>query len=65
MHSELHSHIKNNHWRVTPLKKVPTYRRYLPTVWAMKHKHNPLGEIITWKACLYADGHKSAELFDY
>ena len=47
MHSELHSHIKNNHWRVTPLKKVPTYRRYLPTVWAIKHKHNPLGEIIT------------------
>ena len=33
-------------------------------VWSLKHKHDPIGDIIKWKAHLCAGGHKSVEMVD-
>ncbi|CAJ1941720.1 unnamed protein product [Cylindrotheca closterium] len=67
MYKELGDHIGRKHWKVVPIRSIPTYsgKRAIPMVWAMKRKKNPLGEIIKWKARLCAGGHRSIENVDY
>ena len=64
MRKELTDHITRKHWKVVPLKHVPAHKTFLPMVWSMKRKRNPLGEITKWKARLCAGGHRSIEFVD-
>ena len=50
MKKELNDHISRGHWKVIPIKHVPSHKQCLPMVWAMKRKRNPIGEILKWKA---------------
>ena len=65
MYEELSDHIKQNNWRVIPLLNAPKHTKTIPMVCSMKHKCNSVGEIIKWKAQVYAGGHKSMESIDY
>ncbi|CAJ1954060.1 unnamed protein product [Cylindrotheca closterium] len=65
MYKELGDHIRRKHWKVVPIGSIPTHKRAIPMVWAMKQKKNPLGEIIKWKARLCSGGHRSIENVDY
>ena len=65
MKKELEDHIARKHWKVVPASTVLTHKRCLSIVWSMKRKRNPVGEIIKWKARLYAGGHRSIEVVDY
>ena len=47
----------HKHWNVIFLKHLFKSRKCLPTMWPMKRKRNPLGNIIKYKALLYAGGH--------
>ena len=49
----INDHILRKHWKVVPLKSVPQYNKPIPMVWSMKWKHNPIGEIVKWKARLW------------
>ncbi|CAJ1948808.1 unnamed protein product [Cylindrotheca closterium] len=59
MYKELGDHIGRKHWKVVPIRSIPTYsgKTAIPMVWAMKRKKNLLGEIVKWKARLCAGGH--------
>ena len=46
MKKELNDHISRGHWKVIPIKHVPSHKQCLPMVWAMKRKRNPVGEIV-------------------
>jgi hypothetical protein len=65
MSKELQDHVNRCHWKIVPLKSVPTHKVPIPMVWSMKRKRNPVGDIIKWKARLCAGGHKSLEFVDY
>jgi hypothetical protein len=65
MHKELSNHIGRNHWKIVPLNSIHYPQHAIPMVWAMKRKRNPIGDIIKWKACLCAGGHRSIENVDY
>lgn len=65
MTKELMDHIKRGHWKVVPLESVPSHKRAIPMVWAMKRKRNPLGEVTRYKARLCAGGHRSIPFVDY
>ncbi|CAJ1933824.1 unnamed protein product [Cylindrotheca closterium] len=65
MYKELGDHIRRKHWKVVPIGSIPTHKRAIPMVWAMKRKKNPIGEIIKWKARLCAGSHMSIENVDY
>jgi hypothetical protein len=65
MSKELQDHGNRRHWKIVPLKTVPTHKVPIPMVWSMKRKRNPVGNIIKWKARLCAGGHKSLEFVVY
>ena len=65
MKKNLNDHISRGHWKLIPIKHVPSHKQCLLVVWAMKRKRNPVGEIIKWKARLCAGGHRSREFVNY
>ena len=65
MHKEFSDHTNYNHWKVIPTKNVSSHKKRLPMDWSMKTKRNYIGEIIKWKACLCAGGHRLIEFVDY
>jgi hypothetical protein len=65
MKKELNDHINRKHWKVILASAVPKHKVPLPMVWAMQHKHNPIGTITKWKARLCAGGHRLLEFVDY
>ena len=65
MAKELKDHVYQKHWKVVPIKSIPSHKRAIPMVWSMKQKRDPLGNIIKWKARLCAGGHRSIETIDY
>ena len=65
MHKEIGDHVNRKHWKVVPLKNIPSSRRCLPMVWSMKRKINPVGDVTKWKDRLCAGGHRSTEFVDY
>ena len=65
MYKELEDHIERKHWKIVPLKAIPSNKQAIPMVWAMKQKKNPLGETIKHKSRLCAGGHRSIENVDY
>ena len=65
MVKELKDHVDQKHWKVVPLKSIPSHKRAIPMVWSMKRKRDPLGNIIEWKSRLCAGGHRSIETIDY
>ena len=38
MTKELMDHIQRGHWKVVPLDSIPSHKRAIPMVWAMKRK---------------------------
>ncbi len=56
---EINSHIDCKHWEVTPRVDVPKDTDVLPSVWAVRCKHNlTTSEITKHKACLNLNGEK-------
>ena len=65
MKKEVNDHIPRGHWKVIPIKHIPSHKQCLTMVWAMKRKRNPVGEIIKCKVRLCPGGHRSREFVDY
>ena len=65
MKKELSDHINRGPWKVIPEKFVSSHKSFLPMVWSMRIKRNPVGEITKWKARLYTGRHISMEFVDY
>ena len=52
MEKEVRYQIDCKHWKVIPLRSIPSGKHSIPTVWLMKNKHDPLGKFVKWKARL-------------
>ena len=65
MEKELRYHIDQKHWIVIPPRSIPSGKHYIPMLWSMKRKRDPLGKFVKWKARLCAGGHRSIESVYY
>ena len=55
---ELSQHTELKHWKIIHKSQVPKTAKPLPMVWTLQCKRDPAGEILKWKACLCAGGHR-------
>jgi hypothetical protein len=56
---EINGHVNRKHWVVTPRSEVPKDTDVLPSVWAVRCKHNlTIGKITKHKASLNLHGGK-------
>ena len=58
MARELGQHTELKHWKVIHKSQVPKNAKPIPMVWTLRCKRDPAGEILKWKACLCAGGHR-------
>jgi Reverse transcriptase (RNA-dependent DNA polymerase) len=66
MVDEVTTHTERGHWKVIPIKDVPTGTKILPAVWAMRRKRKILSrEVYKWKARLNVHGGKQTKGVDY
>jgi hypothetical protein len=65
MNKELTDHVDHKHWKVVPRKSIPAHKLLILMVWSMKRKRNPVGDIVKWKAYIYAGGRKLLPFIDY
>jgi len=56
MEKEILDHTERGHWKILPASQVPKSAKPIHMVWSMKHKRDPTGAIIKWKARLCAHG---------
>ena len=51
MVKEFNNMTEVNHWKVVPIKEVPTGTRILDTIWKMKKKNDILSvRVMIWKS---------------
>ena len=55
---ELGQHTELKHWKVIHKSQVPKNAKPIHMVWTLRRKRDPGGEILKWKACLCAGGHR-------
>ena len=58
MEKELKQHSELRHWCTVHRSQVPQNAKPIPMVWTLRHKHDPAGAIVKWKARLCAGGHR-------
>ena len=58
MARELEQHTELKHWKIIHKSQVPWNAKPIPMVWTLQCKRDPAGEIMKWKACLCAGGHR-------
>ena len=58
MARELEQHTELKHWKIIHKSQVPKNAKPIPMVWTRRRKRDPAGEILKWKACLCAGGHR-------
>ena len=58
MARELEQHTELKHWKIIHKSKVPKNAKPIPMVWTLRRKQDPTAEILRWKACLCAGGHR-------
>ena len=46
---ELRDHIDRKHWKVIPLRSITSSKYYIPMMWSMKRKRDPLGKFSSGK----------------
>ena len=66
MEEEVKTHTEGKHWKVVPRDTVPSGKRVLPSVWAMRRKRRlESQEVYKWKARLNVHGGKQKYGIDY
>ena len=65
MEKEVAHHVKHVHWEVVPISLVPRGNKPILSVWSMKCKRDPGGEIIKWKARLCTHGRMQTKGVNY
>ena len=65
MEREVADHVTRGHWEVVPNSVVPRGNKPILAVWSMKHKRDPRGAIIKWKARLCAHGGMQTKGINY
>ena len=60
MARELEHCTELKHWKIIHKSQVPQNAKLIPMVWTLRCKRDPAGEILKWKACLCARGHRQA-----
>ena len=58
MARELEHHTELKHWKIIHKSQVPRNAQPIPMVWTLQRKRDPADEILKWKACLCAGGHR-------
>ena len=49
MEKEVRYQIDCKHWKVIPLRSIPSSKYYIPMMWSMKRKRDPLGKFSSGK----------------
>ena len=56
MDKEIDDHTKREHWELVPRSSMPKGKKPIKSIWSMKRKRNPIGELLKHKARLCAHG---------
>jgi Reverse transcriptase (RNA-dependent DNA polymerase) len=66
MIDEVTMHTQKGHWKIIPVKEVPSGTKILRAVWAMRGKRKIMSwEVYKWKARLNVHGRKQTQGIDY
>ena len=58
MACELGQHTELKHWKIIHKSQVPKNAKPISMVWTVQCKRDPAREILKWKVCLCAGGHR-------